>query len=337
MKGIDDKYKVFDMNHSGAFLAWTYMYGFINIPKCILYIEDRDLWTKALPYTEEISAYVNSLNCKFDGYDQLFNDDFLTTSAIPQGEAIVKANNVYITDEVDKAGVYFLEIDGRYYFAAHLNSEGRLISEIGNALLREYPLINFSMINVSDIKRKTTSISYRSANDRTDVSSMGESVQGKVRCGGHRNAAGCQMLGVLKTPHGTILNSKDVYLNLNSVESINFHDNKFICVCSSQCQVPLARYLLQERFPNETSTHQEGLSVTHHILNSPYEVYRGSIVWSMGKNITYLITCNSSFEDRKLILEFALKGSPIIVNDTCVTFASDFSPDQILDGILLRN
>ena len=34
----------FDMSHSGAYLAWQYLFGDSSVPMLIRYIEDRDLW-----------------------------------------------------------------------------------------------------------------------------------------------------------------------------------------------------------------------------------------------------------------------------------------------------
>ena len=53
LKDVPSDYLVFDMKHSGAFLTWTYMYGFSNIPKAVLYVEDNDIWNKELPLTRE--------------------------------------------------------------------------------------------------------------------------------------------------------------------------------------------------------------------------------------------------------------------------------------------
>ena len=54
---INKKYVTFDMNHSGAFITWMYMYGFnLPVPKAVLYVEDNDIWLKKLPYTREYKA-----------------------------------------------------------------------------------------------------------------------------------------------------------------------------------------------------------------------------------------------------------------------------------------
>lgn len=54
-----ENYKsVFDLNHSGAFLTWEYI--FKEVPKLIYYIEDRDIWKKEFPETDTICYYLFS-------------------------------------------------------------------------------------------------------------------------------------------------------------------------------------------------------------------------------------------------------------------------------------
>jgi hypothetical protein len=37
LQDVPDQYLTFDMNHSGAFITWTYFFGFSNIPKAVLF------------------------------------------------------------------------------------------------------------------------------------------------------------------------------------------------------------------------------------------------------------------------------------------------------------
>ncbi len=63
LSGLD--FATFDMNRSGAGLAWDYLYG-ENSPQIIIrprpwyvnYVEARDLWGKILPFPEEVNAYI---------------------------------------------------------------------------------------------------------------------------------------------------------------------------------------------------------------------------------------------------------------------------------------
>ena len=47
---------VFDMNHSGAVLAWRYFMNRLEVPKLFQHIEDRDLWKFDFPETKDVCA-----------------------------------------------------------------------------------------------------------------------------------------------------------------------------------------------------------------------------------------------------------------------------------------
>jgi oligoribonuclease NrnB/cAMP/cGMP phosphodiesterase (DHH superfamily) len=61
----------FDMDHSGAFLAWDYLFSGDNVPLLIRYVEDRDLWKWNLGSTEEILSAVDSFERTFENWDML--------------------------------------------------------------------------------------------------------------------------------------------------------------------------------------------------------------------------------------------------------------------------
>lgn len=61
----------FDMNHSGAFLAWDYLFPGGNVPLLIRYVEDRDLWKWTLNSTEEVLSAVDSFERTFENWDML--------------------------------------------------------------------------------------------------------------------------------------------------------------------------------------------------------------------------------------------------------------------------
>jgi oligoribonuclease NrnB/cAMP/cGMP phosphodiesterase (DHH superfamily) len=61
----------FDMDHSGAFLAWDYLFSGDNVPLLIRYVEDRDLWRWNLDSTEEILSAVDSFERTFENWDML--------------------------------------------------------------------------------------------------------------------------------------------------------------------------------------------------------------------------------------------------------------------------
>lgn len=61
----------FDMEHSGAYLSWKYLFGEDDVPLLIQYIEDRDLWNWNLKSSEEILSAIDSYPKSFKTWDAL--------------------------------------------------------------------------------------------------------------------------------------------------------------------------------------------------------------------------------------------------------------------------
>lgn len=62
---------VFDMEKSGAILAWNWFFAGEEPPQLLKHIEDRDLWRFALPKTREIQANLFSHPYDFEKWDAL--------------------------------------------------------------------------------------------------------------------------------------------------------------------------------------------------------------------------------------------------------------------------
>jgi hypothetical protein len=66
---------VFDMDRSGAGLAWDFFFPNERRPALIDHVEDRDLWRFNLPNTREIQANIFSYPYDFDVWDRLVATD----------------------------------------------------------------------------------------------------------------------------------------------------------------------------------------------------------------------------------------------------------------------
>ena len=79
---------IFDMNRSGAGLAWSY-FGGQDVSKVLVgYIEDRDLWNWELPRSKEVSAYIGSLEQTWTTWTSL-NIDLVSGPGHPTFEVAV--------------------------------------------------------------------------------------------------------------------------------------------------------------------------------------------------------------------------------------------------------
>jgi hypothetical protein len=80
---------VFDMDRSGAQIAWDYFHPDKSRPKLVDYVADRDLWLFNLPKSREVAALIFSYPYDFDRWDWLaekMETDFDTLAA--EGAAI---------------------------------------------------------------------------------------------------------------------------------------------------------------------------------------------------------------------------------------------------------
>jgi uncharacterized protein len=191
-------YAVFDMKRSGAGLAWDYLFGFDSGNTCDIchhneadghhsghrpwyvdYVEDRDLWNWALPFSREICAYLGTLEFTKEAWDTLSDPVFNKGRATDLGSGALAHINHYVREGVKhaKTGIF------QGYKTAVLNALYLNCSELGMELAKTHDVsltwfergdgvIQFSLRSIGDI----------------DVSAIAKVFGG----GGHKNAAGFQ-------------------------------------------------------------------------------------------------------------------------------------------------
>ena len=89
LEGLD--FAVFDMEKSGAILAWEWWHPHEPVPPLLLYIQDRDLWRFALPASRAIAAWLRSYPEDFRTWDIMAEDlqeDFIRVSK--EGAALLR-------------------------------------------------------------------------------------------------------------------------------------------------------------------------------------------------------------------------------------------------------
>lgn len=91
---------LFDMNRSGAGIAWDFFHPNQKRPRLIDYIEDRDLWRFALPGTREIAAALFSYPYDLGTWDELMTGDH-TRRLREEGVAIERKHHKDIAELVD--------------------------------------------------------------------------------------------------------------------------------------------------------------------------------------------------------------------------------------------
>ena len=177
LEGLD--YTVFDMNHSGAYLSWTFFFPSLPVPKMILYIEDKDLWKWNLPMSKEISAALHSESFDFrKGQSLLENWDREEARLIANGKAIRAVEKEFIAGMVKTAEI--IELDGIKTLAVNASV---LHSEVLAELVKITPPMGVGW--TWDGSRRVYQVSLRSSGD-FDVSKIAMAHGG----GGHKNSAG---------------------------------------------------------------------------------------------------------------------------------------------------
>ncbi|CAG8455509.1 2728_t:CDS:2 [Acaulospora morrowiae] len=183
----------FDMNKSGARLAWEFFWPDKEVPLLLRYIEDRDLWRFSLPRSREFSAFWTSVPHEFETYDRYAQDESLIEKAIEAGSHILNYMNSRVSSlEVNafKRKITLTTVDSNNQ--SHTKTYNVMVinsilwqSELGHALAKKQDA-DFSMIYSYDGRLKRYSVGLRSLDEKADVSLIAKALGG----GGHRNAAG---------------------------------------------------------------------------------------------------------------------------------------------------
>lgn len=166
----DLPYAYFDLKKSGAVLAWEWAHDH-PMPWLLDYIQDKDLWTWALPSSREINAAVASHPFDF----QLWNG-FKQKDLEQEGRAILR----YEQELVSKLAAQAVLVEFQGSVVPSVQS-AVLTSQIGERLSADHP---FCMIWHDRDGRRYYSM--RSREDGSDVGAIAASFGG----GGHTHAAG---------------------------------------------------------------------------------------------------------------------------------------------------
>jgi oligoribonuclease NrnB/cAMP/cGMP phosphodiesterase (DHH superfamily) len=240
LEKIDSKYLVFDMKHSGAFITWTYFYGFQNIPESVMLVEDRDLWNKKLENTEEFHSYVEQYIGNFEIFINSFEDKYLN-EIIKSGKIILDTNQKHITNLAKNRNIYFTEINNKYYFIGSINSQ-LFKSDLGNKIILNTPELNLSITYSHNIDDKETYMSLRSTDNNSSCLEIAEHYGG----GGHRNACGVKLPNINNTL-GNVIGNYDIYKIMDNIFYHFYTSANIIYLNSPLLQTEFAKYIMTNR------------------------------------------------------------------------------------------
>lgn len=182
--------KIFDLNHSGAYLTWKYFFEDEPI-LFIRYIEDRDIWGKKYIESEYFNIVLNKTPYEFSEYEKYVDENKLN-------EEIYGGKNIYENDMINvvalakNSTLMVTNIKEEYYFVVYVNS-GCYQSDLGSYLVGKlFPLADLAAVYYYNATTDTTHYSLRSLENKTDCSRIAEKFGG----GGHPCASGIMLKGV---------------------------------------------------------------------------------------------------------------------------------------------
>jgi hypothetical protein len=177
-------YALFDMERSGAQLAWDFFYPTRERPNLVDYVGDRDLWHFRLAASREINAFIFAHEYTFENWDhleRLTRDAMGLQDVADMGGAIEKKHHKDVAELV-AVTKRRMTIGGKSIPVA--NIPYTLTSDAGHLMAQGEP---FAACYWDTPNGRVFSL--RSTEDGDDVSAVAKAYGG----GGHRNAAGFQM------------------------------------------------------------------------------------------------------------------------------------------------
>ena len=175
---------VFNMDKSGAVLAWEMFHQDKPLPELFAYIQDRDLWRFDLDGTNEVSYGLSVLSDNFRHWAQLAdNPDLIQIRTRKDGRAIIRFLEINAEKITNTPPVMF-EITGDC--VPVYNIPGFMISDTLHMALEKHKEARYA-VGYFDLPEGKRVYSLRSRNGTdVDVSEIARTHGG----GGHKHAAG---------------------------------------------------------------------------------------------------------------------------------------------------
>ena len=174
LEGLD--FCVFDMERSGAGLAWDELVGGER-PRLIDYVEDRDLWRFSLPNCREVHAACNSYPLTLEQRAILMGRDI--EGLVTEGRAILRYHDRLVESAAQWAQ---RETIAGFDVPSIQCPNIELVSDLGHRLAKGEAFAAIWVVKEDG----SVAYSLRSSDDGEDVGAIAASFGG----GGHRGAAG---------------------------------------------------------------------------------------------------------------------------------------------------
>lgn len=189
---LDNLEIVFDMQRSGAQIAWDYLYPELEYPWFVNYVADRDLWKNALPNTKEIGTVLSS-----EGYFRDFSKlssllDKSSEDFVQRGKLLLEFKNGQVEYYASQSTVALIHLCGEDYRVRIVGCPRMYRSDVGS-LIATSQECDFAVVYWYDFKSREWWVSARAREDsHLDLTELLAEVGG----GGHPKASGFTIHGV---------------------------------------------------------------------------------------------------------------------------------------------
>jgi uncharacterized protein len=174
---------IFDMNRSGAMIAWDYFHPAIKAPKLLEYVQDRDLWKKQFPETDIIAGAIPLLEGDMQKWNSVVMEAEELQNLYKKGQVIDQYKKIKVQEGLKAITV----LPYRGYKAGVRNYTDNP-SDIGEAIYLTEG-IDIAMTYFVDTVGNVV-VSFRSnQNGGPDVGALAKELGG----GGHKNASGARV------------------------------------------------------------------------------------------------------------------------------------------------
>lgn len=175
-------YVLFDMDRSGAGIAWDFFHPGEARPRFLAHAEDRDLWRFNMEWTREVHAAMSAYPFTFDAWEEIYAKPH--ADLVKEGAAIDRKHKRDI-ETLLPIHKRRMTVGGVEVWVA--NMPMTMTSDAGHALAKGEP---FGVCYWDTPEGRVFSL--RSTDNGLDVSEIAKQYGG----GGHRNASGFRL------PHG---------------------------------------------------------------------------------------------------------------------------------------
>lgn len=133
----------FDLEKSGAVLAWEYFNLEDEVPEFIQWIQDRDLWQWKIPHSREYLAVLDCLPFEFKAWqefhdetswDETYESSVSQENLQAQGTQLIQKLTQQANNELKSA--FELTLGGHTVWAVNSTNK-EVVSDVGNALAKK--------------------------------------------------------------------------------------------------------------------------------------------------------------------------------------------------------